>query len=162
MRDSTYLDLSKLKYNEQWLISYVENGKPYSGKVAGWSIIWNRQFHIANTLHFGAMIYGWDEFGVPPSDKKVFIIGKVRRGKEVNTWHYYSEDGVLRAKSHFKKGLLEGKAEFYYENGKIGRTEEYKSGKLDGMFIEYDDEGNILIKNLYKEGHFIDTLLKID
>jgi hypothetical protein len=158
--DSSYIDLSGLKYNNRKLISQIENDKPYSGKVYGSSFLWfGYPRNIASISHFGGIIYGWDEFGRPALDKKLFLIGQIKKGRETGIWYYYSEDKVLRAKAHFKKGLLNGKAEIYNENGTIDRTEKFKSGKLDGYVTIYDDHGNIFMKDMYKEGHIIETFV---
>ncbi len=153
-------DLDLWLHKSEGLICNIETNKPYSGKITGWSGVRNRVFRHLN--HFGAPIYGSDQFGRAPNDKKLFLIGKVKRGREVNTWYYYSEDSILRAKAHFKKGLFDGKAKIYYKNGRIARIEEFKSDTLDGHVIEYDKDGNITLKDVYKKGEFIETLIEID
>ena len=70
--------------------------------------------------------------------------------------HYDEKDGgLIKSKSSYKDGKLDGQNNLWYKSGKKWFQNNYKDGKLDGLSIFWDREEILDTENTYKDGELI-------
>lgn len=95
-------------------------------------------------------------FYVPenPNDKSQIVamtqmyVNDLQQGEEIE----YFNDGTLKGKGNYDKGLRTGVFTINHSNGVVMTKENYKKGKLHGYAYGYDQSGKELGKRFYKDG----------
>jgi antitoxin component YwqK of YwqJK toxin-antitoxin module len=64
----------------------------------------------------------------------------------------YYENGQLRTRKEFHKGVNCGIFEIYYENGMLARRCHSQAGLLHGIQTEYNEEGSVIERSFYEFG----------
>lgn len=77
--------------------------------------------------------------------------GKLLNGKKEGKWYYFAENGDTVAVHTFREDLKHGMS-FGYENGHIKNKREYKKGIQNGLYIDYYNNGNLELIGQMKEG----------
>jgi tetratricopeptide (TPR) repeat protein len=64
----------------------------------------------------------------------------------------YFDNGKIKGKGEFKKGLVDGLRLTYYENGQIKTEKKYIAGQTEGKSTEYFDNGKTKQEGEFKNG----------
>jgi TonB family protein len=67
----------------------------------------------------------------------------------------YYNNGKLKNKRTYKKGLLDGKDKSWSSEGFLAKVVEYKNGLKHGRFLTYYDNGKLIRKDIYRNNNFI-------
>ena len=62
--------------------------------------------------------------------------------------NYYSPEGILLKKLHYKNDLLVGQAFYYDANGNVSIEGNYKEGRKHGVWKYYKD-GKVVLEEIY-------------
>ncbi|OIQ30082.1 MAG: hypothetical protein BM564_04770 [Bacteroidetes bacterium MedPE-SWsnd-G2] len=79
--------------------------------------------------------------------------GITKNDELLGLWHFYSEDGQLKAKGTFNKlGKKEGDWEWYYSNGNIKEKTTFKNDEIHGDYLYNHDSGKPSTITTYANG----------
>ena len=100
-----------------------------------------------NTLH-GTVRYKFS--GSEQDSLMLFYTNNTRNGGAT----FYYPDGTVKAKAHYKDGLIEGLFQQFYSDGKLMRKEVYKQGKSQGGQLLSPEGTELPFTPFYKEAVF--------
>ena len=123
--------------------------------------------HIKDTVE--NKIIGYDvvkglkhgEFFITTLAGNSSISGFVENNKNVGTWKYFYDDGLLESTGDFSDDKPHGKWTWYYKNGKVKSEGNYVSGKPEGRWIRFDTQGHPNLIIFYSGGKIVNEV-KID
>ena len=83
---------------------------------------------------------------------KIKYKGEFKDDKEVGTFSYYGQNGVLTQTIDYSQEGKIGQAKVFYPNGKIMSEGKYVDKKKDGIWICYDEKGRKLREENFVKG----------
>jgi antitoxin component YwqK of YwqJK toxin-antitoxin module len=86
------------------------------------------------------------------SNQAVKEILTYRKGRLDGTAQYYYHNGNLKRKGFYEDGYITGKWQYWDENGRLMYVVNYKYDTLDGEFVSYYPNGG-----LKEQGHYLDN-----
>ena len=72
-------------------------------------------------------------------------------------WSLLNNDELLKIRSFYVNGKLDGEYLLYDEQGRLRGKSFYKNGKLEGEHLHYNKKGLLLEKRIYKNGILIEV-----
>jgi len=72
-----------------------------------------------------------------------------RKGRLNGDAQYYHQNGKIKWRGRYDAGMISGKWEYWDENGKIMYVVNYKNDTLEGEFMSYHQNGTIKEKGCY-------------
>lgn len=133
------------------LIYLLGDSSPYSGRVL--DTLENKiiEYDVVNGLKNG-------EFKISTLDGNNFVYGFIENNKNVGTWKYYYENGMIESTGGFQDDKPMGKWLWYHQNGKLKSEGIYILGQPHGRWLNYDIEGFLLSIIYYEKGDIVREL----
>lgn len=76
-----------------------------------------------------------------PITGKPRVCGQHAAGRREGEWRWFSDDGALVRRAHYRAGLLDGAVERFHENGKPCERGEYREGRRHGTWTRFNASG---------------------
>lgn len=90
-------------------------------------------------------------------NKKIQMMGKISKDKNVGEWKYYYEDGSIQTVGNFNDDKPSGLWKWYFPNGKIAEEGDFIEGKRNSEWKSFDTTGTLKILRKYKLEKLIDS-----
>lgn len=135
-------------YVQDGLIFKRGENAPYTGQVL--DTIENKiiAYEVVNGLKNG-------QFSISNLHGNFTVSGYVENNKNVGTWKYFYDDGLLESIGSFKDDKPHGNWRWFYKNGKVKSEGNYLLGKPEGIWIKYDEKGNLNLMINYSDGEIV-------
>lgn len=124
--------------------------EPFTGRNKSKALDQVVEYDVVNGVREG-------DFIIYYPNKKIQMIGKISKDKNVGEWKYYYEDGNIQTTGNFNDDKPSGVWKWYYPNGKIAEEGSFIEGKRDGEWKSYDTTGTLKILRKYKLEKLIDS-----
>lgn len=66
----------------------------------------------------------------------------------------FFEDGSLKRKGAFKKGIKHGEWKEWHPNGQLKEVADWQKGEKHGVYISFDSMGNVILDGVFKRGTY--------
>lgn len=140
-----------------WLVTWPNGNKQYEAEFAEGNPVglmkrYDQEGRLTAEMLFAEKGRRCDAILYYPEGKKAAEGIFINKDKD-SVWNYYAEDdGAIRIRESWKKGVMDGTVISYYPNGQISEITEWISGVKEGKWEQFFDNGEKKLSGTYVAG----------